>query len=63
MNNGNNQAGANNTSYIKGYIVISDSEPLTAVQLANLKSWFGDSVFDKSTVTSGLVIDQHTEYI
>lgn len=46
----------NNTrGFLKGYVVISGS--LTAQQIVNIKKWFGDSAFDKSAVTSQLVVD------
>ena len=63
MNYGNNQAGDNNRSYLRGYVLLADPTPLSAAQLANLRNWFGDSVFDKSAITSGLVVDQNTNYV
>lgn len=58
FNEGNNQGGN-----IKGYIMISDTEPLTAVQLNQITSWFGPTAFSKSSRNSGLVIDQNTNYV
>ena len=58
FNNGNNSGGK-----IKGYIMLSDTTPLTAVQLNQITSWFGPSAFSKSAKNSGLVIDQATEYV
>ena len=55
--------GANRGGMITGYIMISNTEQLTPTQLSELKSWFGDSVFDKGATGSGLVIDQSTEYV
>ena len=43
--------------------MLADPTPLSAAQLANLRNWFGDSVFDKSAITSGLVVDQNTNYV
>ena len=48
---------------MRGYVLLADPTPLSAAQLANLRNWFGDSVFDKSAITSGLVVDQNTNYV
>lgn len=60
FNNGNNQA--NNLS---GYIKIADTEELTPIQVAKLREWFGNSVFDKGNMNASLVVDQELgeEYI
>lgn len=60
LNNGNNQ-----NANLTGYIKISDAEQLTSVQTSQLRSWFGESVFDKSNINSGLIIDQELagEYV
>jgi hypothetical protein len=57
FNNGNNGGGL-----IKGYVMLSDQTELTAVQLNNLISWFGPSVFTKSAKNSSLVVDQNLPY-
>ena len=53
LNQGNNQ-----NANLKGYILISDKTQLTSVQLTQLREWFGESVFNKSNINSGLIIDQ-----
>lgn len=53
LNQGNNQ---NNN--LTGYIKIADTEPMTSVQTTQLREWFGESVFNKSNINSGLIIDQ-----
>ena len=60
LNNGNNQ-----NAHLKGYICIADNQQLTPVQLTQIREWFGESVFNKSNINSGLIIDQHlgAEYI
>lgn len=58
FNEGNNSGGK-----IKGYIMLSDSTALTATQLNQLTSWFGPTVFSKSSRNSGLVIDQALDYV
>jgi hypothetical protein len=58
FNRGNNSGGK-----LKGYILISDQQPLTSTQLGQITAWFGPSAFSKSSRNSGLVIDQATEYI
>jgi hypothetical protein len=57
FNNGNNGGGL-----IKGYVMLSDNQELTAVQLNNLVNWFGPSVFTKSAKNSSLVVDQNLPY-
>ena len=53
-----NNAGQN----LKGYIVLKDTgSELTAQQLTQIKSWFGDTVFTKNS--SGLVVDHKRDYI
>ena len=53
-----NNAGQN----LKGYIVLKDTgSELTAQQLTQIKSWFGDTVFTKNS--SGLVVDHKRNYI
>ena len=56
LNNGNNSGGL-----LKGYIMISDPQELTTLQVNNLMQWFGPSVFTKSAKTSNLVIDQQLD--
>ena len=47
---------------LKGYIVLKDTgSELTSQQLAQIKSWFGDTVFTKNS--SGLVVDHKRDYI
>lgn len=58
FNEGNNSGGK-----IKGYIMISDPEELTSIQITNLISWFGPQVFSKNAKNSSLVIDQNLDYI
>lgn len=53
LNNGNNSGGL-----LKGYIMISDPEELTTLQVNKLMQWFGPSVFTKNAKSSNLVIDQ-----
>ena len=43
--------------------MISDTDPLTAVQLNQITSWFGPTAFSKSSRNSGLVVDQNTNYV
>lgn len=57
FNNANNGGGL-----IKGYIILSDKEELSAEQLNNLTNWFGPSVFTKGSTGSNLVIDQELAY-
>lgn len=58
FNNGNNQGGL-----IKGYIMLSDNQDLTSVQVNNIVEWFGPSVFTKSSKNSGLVVDHSRPYV
>lgn len=52
----------NSASQLKGYLVLKDTGvELTAQQLTQIKSWFGDTVFTKNS--SGLVIDHKRDYI
>ena len=48
---------------LKGYIVLRNENDtqLTANQLTQIKGWFGDTVFTKSS--SGLIIDHKLEYV
>lgn len=57
FNNGNNGSGL-----IKGYIMLSDAQEMSAIQLNNLVQWFGSSVFTKSSKNSNLVVDQNLPY-
>lgn len=58
FNNGNNSGGL-----IKGYIMLSDNQDLTSVQVNNIVEWFGPSVFTKSSKNSGLVVDHSRPYV
>ena len=50
------------TTKLSGYILLkNEGVDLTAQQLTLIKSWFGDSVFDRSS--SGLIIDHYKNYI
>ena len=52
----------NASNNLKGYIVLKDTgSELTAQQLTQIKSWFGDTVFTKNS--SGLVVDHKRDYI
>lgn len=53
----------NKNYQLKGYIVLrnQDNTQLTAEQLTQIKSWFGDTVFNRNS--SGLVIDHKLDYI
>jgi hypothetical protein len=42
---------------IKGYVVISDQQNLTAIQLSTLMDLFGDYVFNIGTTNTNLVVD------
>ena len=48
---------------IKGYILLQNEndQELTSQQLTQIKSWFGNSVFDRNS--SGLVVDHQKNYI
>ena len=48
---------------LKGYIVISDSTNLTAVQVAELQNIFGQYVFDIGTTNTNLVVDQNSGFV
>ena len=51
-----------NQTSLKGYLVLRDTgTDLTAAQLNEIKSWFGDTVFTKNS--SGLVVDHKRQYI
>lgn len=51
-----------NQTSLKGYLVLQNTgEDLTANQLNQIKSWFGDTVFTKNS--SGLVVDHKRNYI
>lgn len=53
LNGGNNQ-----NANLKGYICVAEQSQFTPVQLTQLRSWFGESVFNKSNISSGLIVDQ-----
>lgn len=55
--------GQNANGRFTGYIRISDTQNLTVAQLSNLRSWFGEQVFDLSNKNAGLVVDQAREYV
>ena len=57
FNRGNNSGGK-----LKGYILLSDTTPLTTEQLGQITAWFGPSAFSKSSKNSRLVIDQAVDY-
>lgn len=48
---------------IKGYILLQNENntSLTTQQLTQIKSWFGNSVFDRNS--SGLIVDHNNSYI
>lgn len=48
---------------LKGYLVLKneDGTQLTTEQLTNIRTWFGDTVFQKNS--SGLVIDHMLDYV
>lgn len=48
---------------MRGYILLKNENDieLTTQQLTQIKTWFGDSVFDRNS--SGLVVDHQKEYI
>ena len=48
---------------LKGYVVISDAEPLTASQLTELQNLFGDYVFNIGTTSNNLVVDQALGFV
>lgn len=48
---------------LRGYIIISDSANLTAIQLAELQNIFGEHVFDVGTTNTNLVVDQNSGFI
>lgn len=51
-----------NRTSLKGYLVLKDTgDDLTAEQLNQIKSWFGDTVFTKNS--SGLIVDHKRQYI
>ena len=58
LNQGNNQ-----NANLKGYVRIADTQPMTSVQLTQLRAWFGNSVFNKSNIQSGLIVDQDSNYV
>ena len=58
FNEANNSGGK-----IKGYIMLSDTEELTSIQVTNIISWFGPQAFSKNSRNSGLVIDQNLNYV
>jgi hypothetical protein len=47
---------------LKGYLVLKyEEEELTTEQLTNIRTWFGDTVFQKNS--SGLVVDHMHDYV
>ena len=47
---------------LKGYLVLQyEDEELTTEQLTNIRTWFGDTVFQKNS--SGLVVDHMHDYV
>ena len=51
-----------NSDQLKGYIVLRNTgADLTAEELTEIKSWFGDTVFTKNS--SGLVVDHIRTYV
>ena len=48
---------------LKGYIVISDQENLTSLQLSELENLFGNNVFNVGTMNTNLVIDQDNGFV
>lgn len=58
FNNGKNGIQDGN---MKGYIILNNTQPLTMEQLTQIKSWFGDSCFNKNS--AGLVIDHELDYV
>ena len=58
FNEGNNSGGK-----IKGYVMLSDQQQLTSVQVASIIQWFGPSAFSKNAKNSSLVIDQNLNYV
>lgn len=58
FNEGNNSGGK-----IKGYIMLSDQEQLTSVQISSIIQWFGPQAFSKNAKNSALVVDQNLNYV
>lgn len=48
---------------LKGYVVISDITPLTAIQISELQNIFGSNVFNVGTTNSNLVVDQNLGFV
>ena len=48
-------------NFSKGYVVLTDAETLTSIQVSQLSTWFGEGVFVLNS--NGLVIDQQREYV
>jgi len=48
---------------LRGYVILSDAEPLTAAQLSNLITLFGDNVLNPGTTNSNLVVDQNLGFV
>ena len=62
--NGISQSGVFNNNlnkYIKGYVVLNS--PLDATQMVEIKKWFGDAAFDKSGISSQLVVDSASDNV
>ena len=58
FNEGNNSGGK-----IKGYVMLSDQNELTSVQVSNIIQWFGPQAFSKNARNSSLVVDQNLTYV
>lgn len=48
---------------LKGYVVISDSDELTSMQLTELQNAFGSYVFNVGTTNTNLVVDQNKGFV
>jgi len=48
---------------LKGYVIISDTANLTAIQVAELQNIFGEHAFDIGTINTNLVIDQDSGFV
>ena len=60
FNNGENNG---SKRVLTGYIKIYEDENLDTNQLAQLSTWFGDSVFDVTAMNSSLIIDHGKNYL
>ena len=54
------QTHPNVTNFAKGYVMITNAEPLTGIQTSYLSTWFGTDAFTLNS--GGLVIDQALDY-